>query len=317
MKIEQRSLLMQLCLLAICIFCIGCARGTQNVTAHIDRLTGKIHAQEEEILRLRQEVIDLQQSNSDLRKKQEDDGPGVQLPGDAKPPNVTIPGQTSVDESPADPELVVLEPKDSISPANTANVQRRVNVQNQAAPSNEIDPKIDKLYLHPHATGGFDSDGKPGDDGLSVLIEPRNSLGQYVPIPAPISVALLDPALRGSQKAVVGRWRFSSKQVEQMIHDSPSGRGIYVKVPWKTGNRPGNSRLALFIQYTSMDGRKVETKKEIFVRLPGQVAGWTRRLDSKPKSQTPSANVARQRHPDQVIVDPKELERPKWRPNRE
>jgi len=314
MNTEHGSFPLLSLLILIWILTPGCAQNRQ-VTAHIDRLTAKIHTQEEENVRQRNELISCRQENARLRqgKSEQEAGPDIQLPGDSKPPKVTVPGQTS-ETSPVEPNLANQPTGDP--PSLT---QSTVNIE----PANrEINPRVERLYLHPHATGGFDTDGKPGDEGLSVLIEPRNAAGQYVPLAAPITVALLDPALRDAtggggknQAAVVGRWRFSASQVERMIHASPSGRGIYVRIPW-SGSLPKNSRLSLFVRYETVDRRKVETKKEVFIRLPGQIAGWSSRVED---SQSPPVNVARQRHPDQIIIAPEKggAKRPTWSPNRD
>ncbi|MEX2176789.1 MAG: hypothetical protein WD872_20650 [Pirellulaceae bacterium] len=51
----------------------------------------------------------------------------------------------------------------------------------EALPTPPADNKVTHLFLNPVLTGGSDLDGQPGDDGLSVVVEPRNSADQYLP----------------------------------------------------------------------------------------------------------------------------------------
>ena len=66
------------------------------------------------------------------------------------------------------------------------------------------DKKVTHLFLNP-LSGGADFDGQPGDDGLRVVIEPRNATDEFVPEAGALSVVLLDPERQG-ESARVARW---------------------------------------------------------------------------------------------------------------
>ena len=60
-----------------------------------------------------------------------------------------------------------------------------------------LDPRVTHIVVNPFLTTGHDFDHKAGDDGVSVVIEPRNADDRFVPISGSISIAVIDPALDG------------------------------------------------------------------------------------------------------------------------
>jgi hypothetical protein len=151
--------------------------------------------------------------------------------------------------------------------------------------STELDERIDHVYINPRLTGGEDFDQRPGDDGLAVLIEPRNKAGQFVPKPAAVTIVLLDPTKNGDA-ARYALWEFDQDVAEEVLRTDPLDRGLLFRVPW-SGAPPDSDRLHLFVRYHTADGRKLEADRLITIRPPGRVAqGWTPRVSD---SQGPDA----------------------------
>lgn len=153
---------------------------------------------------------------------------------------------------------------------------------NAAAPPAASEPtggtqRVDYIYLNPRQTGGQDFDQQAGDDGLSVLIEPRNRDGEFVPQPAKVSIVVLDPTKSGAA-ARVGRWDFEKDVAAKVLRNSPLDRGLHFRFPWPA-EPPEHERLQLFVRYWCDDGRKLEAERLITVRVPGQNSqAWARRL---------------------------------------
>ena len=63
------------------------------------------------------------------------------------------------------------------------------------------DPWITHIHIDPLQTGGSDFDQQPGDDGLMVVIQPRNDNHEFVPLAGSISVVALDYANRDAGDA--------------------------------------------------------------------------------------------------------------------
>jgi hypothetical protein len=125
---------------------------------------------------------------------------------------------------------------------------------------------VDHIALHPRYTGGFEADGRPGHDGIAVLIGPRDLENRPVPAAAPVSVVLVDRAMPDGA-ARVARWDFSGKEAAQHYRRSAKGEGIYLKMPWSAAP-PTHGQLDLFVRYMTRDGRKLEAHQEIQILPP-------------------------------------------------
>jgi hypothetical protein len=144
------------------------------------------------------------------------------------------------------------------------------------------DPRVTHIYLNPLLTGGSDFNREPGDDGLVVVIEPRNRSDEFVPIAGPISVVLLDPA-RDKEQARFARWEIDAPNAQRSLEQSTKIKGIHLRLPWPE-SLPTSSRMHLYVRYVTVDGRKLEADREIFLALPGQMTQrWT------PRSTTPES----------------------------
>jgi hypothetical protein len=151
-----------------------------------------------------------------------------------------------------------------------------------AAIVSALDQRVELIHLNPRLTGGADLDGQPGDDGICVLIEPRNRSGEFVPEPARISIALLDPAKSGDA-ARVARWDVDPEAAGGFLQTETLDRGLLLRLPWHDAV-PENKRLHVFVRYMTADGRKLETDREINIDSADMVAhSWTPRRTPLPE----------------------------------
>ncbi len=130
--------------------------------------------------------------------------------------------------------------------------------------------RVDRIALNRSLTGGWDLDGRPGDEGIVVLVEPRDAAARSVAAPAAVSVVLLDRGLPGDA-ARVARWDLTAGQAATLFRRTPSGDGIYLELPWPAA-APVHGHLHLFVRYTTRDGRKLEANRELDIALEGQPA---------------------------------------------
>lgn len=194
--------------------------------------------------------------------------PAIEPPADMdlEPPTVELPSAGDELPKPAVPNSAkpaAPEPLKSIKPSDT---------------------KVTHLFLNPVLTGGSDLDGQPGDDGLSVVIEPRSADDQLVPQAGSVSVVVLDPTKAGDA-ARVARWDFAASEVQQKLSAASVAPGIRLQMPWPA-TPPTSDKLHLFVRYETADGRRLQTDREIFVGQPGELSQrWTPR---KATSSTPA-----------------------------
>jgi hypothetical protein len=123
--------------------------------------------------------------------------------------------------------------------------------------STELDAHVTHIVVQGEITTAYDFDDKPTEPGLLVVVEPRNSDGRYVSLAGPISVVVLDGNLRGSG-ARIARWDFDAADARRRIRKSARGRGVHLVLPWPEG-APESDALHLFVRYTTVEGRSLES----------------------------------------------------------
>jgi hypothetical protein len=151
-----------------------------------------------------------------------------------------------------------------------------------AAIVSALDQRVEMIHLNPRLTGGADFDAQPGDDGICVLVEPRNRSGDFVPEPARVSVVLLDPT-KSDDAARVARWDLDAEATRQFLQTDTADRGLLLRLPWQ-GTPPETKRLHVFVRYMTADGRKLEADREIDLDSADRVAHrWTPRRSPSPE----------------------------------
>jgi len=181
--------------------------------------------------------------------------------------------------------------------------------------------RVARIALSPEMCGGYDADGKPGDEGIRLLIQPQNTQGRPIAAPGEVAVVLLDPALVG-ESARVARWDFSATETAARFRSDVAAAGIHLQRRWPAAP-PLHGKLHLFVRYTTADGHRLEADRPIEVALPGapapapdwvpaesQPSEWE--AGSPPKvrvSGAPSSRAA-------ARPTPPAVERPSWSPDR-
>jgi hypothetical protein len=189
------------------------------------------------------------------------------------------------------PTPLLAPPKTAPSSALKAGRQQSAAVNRAPGPPLVDNNLVARVTIDSQQTGGLDTDGNAGADGIAAVIQPRGEDGRLLRAAAPVSVVVLDPALPG-ESARVARWDLSVDEVAQAFDRSPSAQGLRLEMLWPE-KPPVNNRLHVFVRYLTADGRKCESDQVVQLDLPGQpVQGWsaTRSADreSPVVSQTPS-----------------------------
>ena len=173
------------------------------------------------------------------------------------------------------------------------------------------------------SSDGFNADGRPGDEGIQFVLQPRDGDGRPIAATGPVSVVVVDP-LPAGKSVRVARWDLSARQTAGYLDRSP--QGFHFRLPWPS-TEPKHSRLRLFTRYTTSDGRVIEAAKAIEVNLPGQQA--PARAIARPPRQTnqqiaqqaappdrPRVAAAQPRQSKPSSQRPTSRQRPVWSPER-
>ena len=289
----------------------GCAG--PEVRAHIDSVNSEyrqledyVYCLEDENARLQRTLDNVQDNYERVLRGEQPRRPGpFQRPAeeasgsaaDEPPPTIEIPGSSSA--APPARDRSTLQRPEIDSPASGPNnssapmeleippIPGGDDLPTPAIPRTSIpgqpetlpppaDTKVTHLFLNPLLTGGADFDRQPGDEGLTVVIEPRNAGDEYVPQAGAVSIVVLDPS-RQDESARIARWDFTLTATQEKLQTASAARGIKLEMPWPA-SPPTANQLKLFVRYETADGRRLQTERDIYITPPGQVVSrWTPR----------------------------------------
>ncbi|MEZ6135254.1 MAG: hypothetical protein R3C53_10125 [Pirellulaceae bacterium] len=129
------------------------------------------------------------------------------------------------------------------------------------------DRRVVELAFHPSLSRAANFDDNSDDDGLYLVLQPRNERGQMVAEVASLTVLILDPARTGDA-ARIGQWDYSAEEVRDKLQPIGTSQGIHLTLPWN-GPDPKADRVIVFATYTFENGRQVIGQKEIYVSTTG------------------------------------------------
>lgn len=138
------------------------------------------------------------------------------------------------------------------------------------------DKRVVELAFNPALTRAISFDDDSQDDGLYVVLQPRNEQGQVVAIAAAVSVEVLDPS-RDISNTIIGQWHYTASEVQGKIQPMGSKQGIHLTLPWN-GPNPKSDRVTVVATYQFENGRKLVARKEIYLNnASGLKTVWTPR----------------------------------------
>jgi len=123
--------------------------------------------------------------------------------------------------------------------------------------------KVEKVAFHTLLTSGFNADEAPGDDKLSVLLQPLDGDGDLMKLGGSIELELFDYTLPTDQQRI-GHWTFKSDEVKQAWHRGLMASGYLFELPWQTA--PASQELVLHGRLTAPDQRQFDTTLKVAVR---------------------------------------------------
>lgn len=116
-------------------------------------------------------------------------------------------------------------------------------------------------------TGGYDEDGRPGDDGVVVYLRPLDRTGDVIKAAGDLKIELFDLAQPdGLEK--IGEYIFPVADMEKNWFGRFMTNHYTLRCPWQNGP-PAHRDItvrATFVDY--LTGRQLSTAREIKVLLP-------------------------------------------------
>jgi hypothetical protein len=148
---------------------------------------------------------------------------------------------------------------------NEIRMQRGEPLAPDGSPPPALTYPVHELTLG-RQTGGYEPDGKGGDIGLQVVLEPRDRDKSVIKAPGTAEVEVYELPREGPRH-LLSRWTISSEQLRTTWRSSLLSTGYFVILPWQTP--PTTTKLYLIARFITPDNHVFEagSGKEITVKL--------------------------------------------------
>lgn len=145
------------------------------------------------------------------------------------------------------------------------------------ATNKPIDPRVRQIDWHPSLCRAQNSDGKPGDDGLYLVLVPRNSAGEFVPTTGSMTIVIEETQADGSISRI-GRYEFTAEELKEHLEPIGSAPGIHLPVRWKD-QTPSTTSVEAYVKFTLDDGTTMVNRRSFPLRklASGGPSSWTPR----------------------------------------
>lgn len=126
------------------------------------------------------------------------------------------------------------------------------------------------LKINPLLTGGFDRDGQPGDDQVTLVVTPIDSREQPVQVPGLVECELFDRSRPADQQRL-GLWTFDAAKTHAAWQKVLGSFGYRFELPWQT--TPTSETVELSVRFHSQHGDRFEASAPIRITLPKSTLG--------------------------------------------
>lgn len=126
---------------------------------------------------------------------------------------------------------------------------------------------IESISLDPRLTRAYNLDAAPGDDGLVVVVEPRDDSDRPTPAIGKLSIVAVDPSLP-EHLARVARWDYSTDEVRELFVQTRQGPRIVCQLLWPDV-KPKSTRLQLYVRMETSDGEQHQAEMPLLADFAG------------------------------------------------
>ena len=309
---------------------------------------------EREIALLRAEILDLEDQYYALKSKCEAQGVDVDngeiiyesYSGDSYCDDCDIVEPTIYDDAiaptyPDEPvgsgtegqELEFIEPEEgsssrsSILRGNRNGSPSAVSFRDDSGrPEAGESASVKSIRINNQWSRGENLDGIPGDEGLALLVQPIDGLGNVVSSAGFMTVRVVE-SNSTSLSRQIGMWQFSPKEMQAFIvNEEFIEQGILLHLPWNN-MVPTSSRINVFVRFTTGNQRNLDASTQISIEPPPSnyspddplVAEWIEnderwiRVGDSKAIRRPNA---RRENRQSILPKKERVSAPGWRPVR-
>ena len=160
------------------------------------------------------------------------------------------------------------------TPESSSGVIQTSATQVQSKP---LDARVREIDWHPTMCRSQNTDGKPGDDGLYLVMVPRNSAGQFVPTTGKMTI-VVEETLADGTVARIGRYEYTAEELKEHLEPVGSAPGLHLPIRWSE-RVPSGTSVDVYAKFSMADGTTMVNRRSISLRkiVAGGPSTWTPR----------------------------------------
>jgi hypothetical protein len=122
-------------------------------------------------------------------------------------------------------------------------------------------------------SGGYDDDGKPGDDGLVLYIQPIDRDQDVVKAAGTLKIKLIDPQ-NPPGHSDFAEYNFDLEHTRPLWYGRLMTHHFSVKCPWPAGHRPAHNQIIAYVVFTDLLSGKALTATGTYkITFPPEESG--------------------------------------------
>ncbi len=145
--------------------------------------------------------------------------------------------------------------------------QQLASGEDEVAPTEHVDAsfRATGLEFSTLMTGGTNINSSPGDDGLTVVLLPKDPDGAVVKVAGTIEIEAFDLARsEGAQR--IGHWTYDAGESHEYWHQGVIQSGYQFELPWQ--EIPQAEKILLHGRLVAIDGRQFDTTHTVSIEPP-------------------------------------------------
>lgn len=137
------------------------------------------------------------------------------------------------------------------------------------------DRRVVGIDFHPTLCRGINLDNQPGDDGLYLVITPKNQAGQIINDEGKLTIVAEE--IIDDKPVRISAWEIDSDEMKEYLEPIGASQGYHLRLPWQTSGPTGRT-VQVFVKCEFEDGRKPVNRKELSLsKSSNRPLTWTPR----------------------------------------
>lgn len=147
-------------------------------------------------------------------------------------------------------------------------------------PAKTTDQRIVEIAFHPSLCRGINLDDNPQDDGVYVVLQPRNAMGQFAEAAGDVTVIAVDPT-KPKERERIARWTYTADDFAKTLHSSGASQGYHLPLRWQA-ELPQGDHVQIFVRVVFADGKTLVSERKVMLHHRDSMQSvWTPRANAR------------------------------------